>query len=134
MSASSHPHGLRPVLTKFAQGGGTGLLAFAGADTMTANAAARNAGEPPLVDLSSLDGIMGSVFNGGLTAPLQFAMAIMLFLLAGKCIARFAGLFIVAGLFFAHMQGVTLNEAAGFAMNFGERVAAGVSAFQNAQT
>lgn len=133
-SRFAHSHGGMPITRKFAQGGGSALLAFGGADTMTANAAAASAGSPVSpIDLSSLEGIAGSIFSGALTGPMQIAAAVLLFVAAGKCISRFAGLFSVAGLYFLHQQGVSFGEAAHFVTNFTERAGAAVQAFQTAQ-
>jgi hypothetical protein len=120
------------VLRRLAQGAGSGLLMFAGADSMTANAASP---EQTLaaIDITSLDGIAQSVLAGTLTGPMQIIAAILLFVAAGKCVSRFAGLFLVAAVLFLHMQGVTLNEATSFLAQFSDRVGSAVTAFQSAQ-
>ncbi|MEX0644063.1 MAG: hypothetical protein WD076_02050 [Parvularculaceae bacterium] len=128
-------HGHKPlgVMARLAQGAGSALLMFAGADTMTSGASAAALGTPPLVDFTSIEGIAQSVLTGGLTGPMQIVAAVFLFLVAGKCIARFVGLAAVATILVLHMQGVTVDDALVFVDGFSQRFAAAVLAFQNAQ-
>lgn len=117
---------------KFAQGAGSALLVFAGADSMTDNAAAAAAGAPPMVDFSSLDAIVRTVLTGGLTGPLQIIAAAFLFLAAGRCVARFFGLVVAAGILLLYLQGVTFEDAWLFVQRFALRLSAAVSAFETA--
>ncbi|MGE0408770.1 MAG: hypothetical protein AB7P23_05850 [Amphiplicatus sp.] len=116
-----------------AQGAGSALLMFAGADSMTSSAAAAAAGEPHLVDFSSIDGIAQSLLTGGLTGPAQLIAAVFLFLVAGKCIARFVGLIAVSAILILYMKGVGVADMWQFVEHFAERTTAAVSAFQTAQ-
>lgn len=107
------------------------MLMFAGADSMAANASSMGERTTPVLDLSSIAGIVGSIFAGG--GAMQIAAAVLLFLAAGKSMARFAGLMLVGGMFFLHMRGVTLGEASTFIADVGARTGAAVSAFQSAR-
>lgn len=125
----------RPVgaARKFAQGAGSALLVFAGADSMTANASAAAAGAPAMVDFSSMEGLLQTMFAGSLSGPLQIIAATFLFLAAGRCVARFLGLAVGAVVLLLYMQGVTLAEVQTFVLNFMERLSAAASAFQTAE-
>jgi hypothetical protein len=128
-------HGHQPVgvMARLAQGAGSALLMFAGADSMTSAAEASSMGAPPLVDFTSIEGLAQSLVTGGLTGPMQIIAAIVLFLIAGKCIARFVGLAVVGTILVLYMQGVTFNDAWVFFEGFSQRLVAAASAFQNAQ-
>lgn len=106
------------VIRRLAQGAGSGLLMFAGADSMTANAATPQSTLASL-DFTSFEGVAQSVLAGNMTGPMQILAAVLLFIATGKCMSRFIGLIAVAAIFFLHMQGVTLNEAGAFAADIG---------------
>lgn len=118
---------------KFAQGAGSALLVFAGADSMTDSASAAATGSPPITDFSSLEGLTQTVLAGGLSGPLQIIVAAFLFLAAGRCVSRFLGLAVAASVLFLYMQGVTLQDAWMFAEHFTQRLTAAASAFQTAE-
>lgn len=115
---------------KFAQGAGSALLVFAGADSITDGAAEATAGAPPLVDFSTADGFAHSLLQGGLTGPTQIAAAVLLYLAAGRSTSRLAGFVIAIAAVALYLQGVTLADAAQFIDHFSRRVAAAVAAFQ----
>lgn len=119
-------------MRKFAQGAGSALLAFAGADSLTNGAAAAAGGSPPVLDFSSVAGMTQSLLAGGMSGPFQIVAAALLFLTAGRCVARFIGLVVVAAVLVLHTQGVTFENAWAFFENFAERLAAATSAFQTA--
>lgn len=121
------------VIRRLAQGAGSGLLMFAGADSMTANAATPQS-TLASIDFTSFEGIAQSVLAGNMTGPMQIMAAVLLFIATGKCMSRFIGLIAVAAIFFLHMQGVTLNDAGSFMSNMGEKVFTAVSAAQSVQT
>jgi hypothetical protein len=127
-------HSRTAHIRKFAQGAGSALLVFAGADSLSDSAHAAAAGTPPIVDFTSLDGVTQSLMTGGLTGPVQILAAALLFLAAGRCMARFLGLIAVAGVMSLYLQGVTPSEIIHFLGQFSERVGAAVSAFQSANT
>lgn len=117
---------------RFAQGAGSALLVFSGADSMT-NSAAASVGDVAPLDFSSLDGIIQSAMSGGLTGPFQIIAAAFLFLAAGRCVSRFLGLIVAAGVLLLYMQGVTVQDAWLFLEHFTQRLSAAASAFQTAK-
>lgn len=119
-------------MRKFAHGAGAALLAFAGADSLTDGAAAAASGSPPIVDFSTIDGAAQSLLTGGLSGPFQIIAAALVFLMAGRCVARFFGLVVVSVILVLYMQGVTVESASAFLEHFAERLAAATSAFQTA--
>jgi hypothetical protein len=134
----SNQSGLRPgrsvdVARKFAQGAGSALLVFAGADSIASSAAASAAGAPPIADFSSLEGLMTTMLSGQLSGPIQIIVAILVFLAAGQCIARFFGLIAAATVIVLYLQGVTVEDVSVFVQHFGERIAAASSAFLDAE-
>lgn len=100
---------------------------------MTESASAAASGAPQMVDFSSMEGLLQTMFAGGLSGPLQIIAAVFLFLAAGKCVSRFLGLAIGATVLFLYMQGVTLADAQSFLTHFVQRLSAAASAFQTAQ-
>ena len=63
----------------------------------------------------------------------QIGAAAFIFLAAGQCVARFAGL-IVAGLAIVlYYQGVTVEDVLTFGNNFAERLGAASNAFLTAE-
>ncbi|MEE2692698.1 MAG: hypothetical protein VX640_14275 [Pseudomonadota bacterium] len=127
--AGPHTHSPFEVFRKFGQGAGAAWLVLTGSDAMLSPAAADAA--EPVVDFSSLNGIAESLATGGLTGPLQIIGAILIFLAAGRCIARFAGLIIMAGVFVLYTQGVTIGDIGSFAGDFMHRAAAAAQAFMS---
>lgn len=117
---------------RFAQGAGSALLVFAGADSITDGAADAAAGSPPIVDMASIDGIAQSVFQGGLTGPVQIAAAVLLYLVAGRSISRLMGFVIAIVAVALYLQGVTMADAAQFMDQLSRRAAAAIAAFQAA--
>lgn len=117
------------VVRRLAQGAGSGLLMFAGADTMTANAATPQS-TLASIDFTSFEGIAQSVLAGNMTGPMQIIAAILLFVATGKCMSRFIGLIAVAGIFLLHMQGVTMNDVGAFMTEVGGGI---LNAVQTAQ-
>lgn len=133
----SNQSGLRParsidVARKFAQGAGSALLVFAGADSIASSAAASAAGTPPLADFTSLEGLLATMMSGQLAGPLQIIVAIFVFLAAGQCIARFFGLIVAATVIVLYIQGVTVEDVSIFAQHFVERLVAASTAFLDA--
>ncbi|MEZ5891621.1 MAG: hypothetical protein R3C58_00515 [Parvularculaceae bacterium] len=126
-----HSHYTLDALRKFAQGAGSALLVFSGADTVTSTPIAE-AGMPAF-DISSIDGILASIMNGPFSGHFQILAAAFLFLAAGRCVARFFGLAIAAGVMFLSTQGVTVEDALSFADHFGQRLVAAAQAFQMAE-
>lgn len=124
----ARPHTHRPfeVFRKLGQGAGAGLLALSGADTMLAGGGAM------AMDLTSLHGIAETLATGGFNGPLQILGALIIFIAAGRCIARFAGLLAIAAAFMLHMQGVGIGEVGSFAGDFVQRAAAAFDAFMAA--
>jgi len=130
---SGHSHLTFDALRKFAQGAGSALLVFSGADSITGTAAASTGGVTPVMDFSSLDGIVQTIFSGALTGQMQIAAAIFLFIAAGQCIARFAGLVVAGIVMVLYLQGVTIEEVYVFFQHFAERISAAANAFQTAE-
>lgn len=57
----------------------------------------------------------------------------LLFLLAGQCVARFLGLAIGAAVLLLYMQGVTVEDAWAFVEQFGSRLSAAEQAFRTSE-
>ncbi|GJL93287.1 hypothetical protein [Hyphococcus sp.] len=128
-----HSHLTLDALRKFAQGAGSALLVFSGADSVTSSAAASSAAIQPMMDFSSLDGIVQTIFSGGLNGQMQIAAAIFLFIAAGQCIARFAGLLVAGVVIILYLQGVTAEDVLVFFQHFAQRLGAAATAFQTAE-
>jgi hypothetical protein len=122
--AGPHSHHPFAVFRKLGQGMGAGYFTVAGSSAVAAPAAP--------VDFSSLNGLADAFFSGGLNGPLQLAGAVFLFVSAGRCLVRFAGLILVIGAFILHAQGVSLNEVVAFASGFARRMSAAIEAFRAA--
>jgi hypothetical protein len=125
-----HSHLTLNALRKFAQGAGSALLVFSGADSMTGTAAASTGGVTPMMDFSTLDGIVQTIFSGGLSGQMQIAAAAFLFIAAGQCIARFAGLVVAGVVMILYLQGVTAEDVLVFFQHFAQRIGAAATAFQ----
>ncbi|MAW79065.1 MAG: hypothetical protein CMI63_02420 [Parvularcula sp.] len=127
---SSHSHLTFPALRKFVQGIGSALLVFNGAGAITSPAAATT---PAVADFSSIEGILATLMQGEYAGLAQIGAAAFIFLAAGQCVARFAGL-IVAGLAIVlYYQGVTVEDVLTFGNNFAERLGAASNAFLTAE-
>ena len=128
-----HSHLTFAALRKFMQGAGSALLVFSGADAMTGPAVASAARTAPIMDFTSLDGAIQTIFAGGLNGQMQIAAAVLLFIAAGQCIARFAGLVVAGIVILLYLQGVTLDDVLVFSQHFVQRLGAAATAFQNAE-
>jgi hypothetical protein len=117
---------------KLAQGVGSALLVFAGADSISNGAAGAEVGMPPLVDLGSFDGLTQSLLQGGLTGPAQIAAAVLLYIAAGHSHSRLFGFAIGVAAAALYLQGVTLEDVSRFASHFSRRIGAAAAAFQAA--
>lgn len=117
------------AIKRFAYGAGSALLMFAGAG------ATSEAGSEAwtTMDMASVDGIAQSFFDGPLNGPMQIAAAIALFLAAGRCPSRVAGLAAVAAFMTLHANGVTANDIASFLEHFYIRLSTAGAAFLNAE-
>lgn len=120
------------TVRKFAQGAGTALLAYSGAGDMSA--AAAGGGMPALAELTSIDSFTQAVLEGRLTGPAQLIAGAFLFLAAGKCTARLAGLLAGAALIYLYTQGHTLAEGLQLARDLTVRLGAAANAFRGAGT
>lgn len=118
-----HTHHPFEVFRKFGQGAGAAYLMMTGSGSLI------GAGAERIVDFTSLEGLARSLATGGVTGPLQILGAIVIFLMAGRCVARFLGLLTVGAAFVLYSQGVTLAEIASFAGEFGARFSAATDAF-----
>lgn len=125
LSKTPHKHGLFGLLRKTGQGAGAGALGLSGAGAFGAHPA------PLGVDLSSVEGWWAGLASGAFNAPLQILAAILIFLAAGKCIARLIGLGIVIGAFVLYMQGMRLDDVWPLAQEFWRRLSAAFQAFMN---
>jgi hypothetical protein len=120
------------AIRKFAQGAGSALLVFNGADSIASGASAAEAGSQSVLDLTSLDALLQTLMTGGFNGPLQLGAAALLFLAAGRCVARFLGLTVAATAVVLYLQGVTFEDASLFTQNFMARLTAAAAAFQTA--
>jgi len=85
------------------------------------------------MDFSSLDGVIQTIFAGGLSGQMQIAAAAFLFLAAGRCVARFAGLVAAGIVILLYLQGVTAEDVLVFFQHFAQRIGAAAAAFQTAE-
>ena len=121
--AKPHTHHPFEVFRKFGQGAGAAYLVMSGSGSMLEPAAGA------ALDLASLEGFAASLMSGAVAGPLQIVGAVVIFLLAGRCVARFLGLASVAAAFVLAAQGVTISEMADFAGGLGARLSAAAEAF-----
>lgn len=121
------PHTHRPfdLFRKLGQGMGAGYFTVAGSSAVAAPAAP--------MDISSLDAVVDTFFAGGLNGPLQLAGALFLFMSAGRCLIRFAGLIAVVAAYALHAKGVELSDVATFLNQFAQRLSAAIEAFRSAK-
>lgn len=113
---------------KFAHGAGTALLAYAGAGAVTG----AGAGALAAADFTSLNALTQAVLEGRLTGPTQLIAGAFLFLAAGRCTARLAGLAAGAALIYLYTQGHTVAEGVTLSREFVSRLIAAFYAFQDA--
>ncbi|WP_425409149.1 hypothetical protein [Hyphococcus sp.] len=83
-------------------------------------------------DFFSFEGVLQTLTSGQFAGPLQIALAVLLFVAAGRCIARFLGLAIAAAVIFLYLQGVTVEDSMMFFERFADRISAAVQAFLSA--
>lgn len=116
------------AIKRFSYGAGSALLMFAGAD------ATSDAGTEAWTsfDVGSIDSIARSFLDGPLHGPMQIAAAVAVFLAAGKCLSRVAGLAAIALLMTLHARGVTVNDVVAFFEHFYLRLDTAAAAFLNA--
>lgn len=119
------------TVRKFAQGAGTAMLAYAGANNVTGAGAAAS-GVPVATDFTTLDGFTQAVLEGRLTGPAQLLAGAFLFLAAGRCTARLVGLFAGLALVYLYMQGHTAAEGFELTKDFASRIGAAIAAFRGA--
>lgn len=128
--SSPHSHLTFPALRKFIQGIGSALLVFNGAGAITSPAAAAT---PAMADFSSVEGFLATLMQGEYAGLAQIGAAAFIFLAAGQCVARFAGLAAAAVAIFLYHQGVTLEDVFTFAGHFADRIGAASDAFMTAE-
>lgn len=128
LSNTPHSHGPFSVFRKTGQGAGAGVLGLSGAGAFGETQAAATA--PPM-DWSSLDGLANSLASGAFSGPLQLLAAALVFLAAGRCIARMLGLALVTAGFIAWREGVRLEDVTPILDSLWVRVSAAAAAFVN---
>lgn len=123
--AGPHTHDPFQLFRKLGQGMGAGYFTVTGSSAVAS---------PNFLttDLTSFDALSNAFFSGALNGPLQLAGAVLLFMMAGRCLIRFAGVLIVLAAFGLHSQGVTLAEIATFISQFAQRMSAAIEAFRSA--
>lgn len=135
--ASPYPSAAVGATRKFVQGVGTALLVFTGAGAMTRGAEAGQTSDANFAslsntDFSSVEGLLQAVTSGQFSGPLQIILAVLLFVAAGQCVARFLGLAVAAVAIVLYMQGVTVPDVLMFLEHFAERLGAAANAFLTA--
>lgn len=132
--ASPYPSVAVGATRKFVQGIGTALLVFTGAGAMTRGAEAGQTSDANFAslsntDFSSVEGLLQAVTSGQFSGPLQIILAVLLFVAAGQCVARFLGLAVAAVAIILYMQGVTVPDVLMFFERFADRLGAAANAF-----
>lgn len=122
-----HSHGFFSIFRKSGQGAAAGVIGLNGVAAL---------GDPVVlaaqkIDFSTFEGVLASVFNGTFNAPLQVMAALILFLAAGRCIARIVGLGVVLIGFVAYSLGVRLEDVYPIAQSLSLRLSAAWQAFLN---
>lgn len=135
--ASPYPTAAVGATRKFVQGIGTALLVFTGAGAMTSGAetgqtSAVNVASFSGADFSSVEGLLQAVTSGQFSGPLQIILAVLLFVAAGQCVARFLGLAVAAVAIILYLNGVTISEVLMFFQHFADRLSAAAQAFLTA--
>lgn len=120
-----HNHGFFSVFRKSGQGAAAGVI---GVNGVAALGDAANT-TLPRIDFSTVEGMLASMFNGTFNAPLQIIAALILFLSAGRCVARIIGLSAVLIGFVAYSQGVRWDDVYPLLNTLGARLSAAWRAF-----
>lgn len=120
-----HDHGFFSVFRKSGQGAAAGVIGLNGVSALS-DATSVSA---PHFDFSTFEGVLASIFNGTFNAPLQIMAALILFLAAGRCVARIVGLGAVLIGFVAYSQGVRWDDVYPLLSTLGARLAAAYRAF-----
>lgn len=135
--ASPYPSAAVGAARKFVQGVGSALLLFAGAGAMTRSTPADQSQSAlsslASLDYSSFESLFHAFSNGALSGPLQIGLAVLLFIAAGRCAARFLGLAIAAVFITLYLQGVTVDDSVMFLERFASRLNAAAQAFLTAE-
>ena len=122
------------VSRRFAHGAGAAMLMFTGAGAMTRSGEDAN----PLralmdalagIDFGSPEAIINAVGLDVFAGPMQIFCAASLFLLAGRCAARYVGLLAAGGVVYLYTQGVSIDDATLYTSNFLDRLNAARTAF-----
>ena len=132
-----HSHGFFSVFRKSGQGAAAGVIGLNGVTAISAPVGtivvppvvANASPAPPHLDLSSLEGLLAALFNGTFNAPLQIMAALILFLSAGRCVARIVGLGAVMVGYVAYTQGLRWEDVYPLLHSLGDRTAAAWRAF-----
>jgi hypothetical protein len=130
LASEPHPHGPFGVMRKVGHGAGAALLLLSGAGAL-GGAEAATLPTPAVVDYSSIEGLTSGFLTGAFNSPLQIAGAVLLFIAAGQCVARFIGVIAVMAGFYFYSQGVTLADVFVFLGSFTHRLSAAVAAFSH---
>lgn len=120
-----HDHGFFSVFRKSGQGAAAGVIGVNGVAALGETASAHL----PRIDFSTWEGVLASLFNGTFNAPLQIMAALILFLSAGRCVARIIGLGAVLVGFVAYSQGVRWEDVYPLLSTLGARFGAAFRAF-----
>ncbi|WP_428408854.1 hypothetical protein [Hyphococcus sp.] len=128
--SASHSHLTFPAFRKFIQGIGSAFLVFNGAGAITSPTAAAT---PAMADFSSVEGILATLMQGEYAGLAQIGAAAFIFLAAGQCVARFAGLAVAAIAILLYHQGVTVEDVMTFTNHFADRLGAASDAFMTAE-
>ena len=130
-TTAPHDHGPFTVLRKAAQGAGAGFLVLSGLGALTPESAGVAKAAPSLAsfDLTNFDGLTSALFSGAFNDPLQIIGAALVFIAAGRCIARFFGLAAALLVFFLYIKGASVGDLAVLAGSVAERFAAALTAF-----
>jgi len=113
------------------------LLVFTGAGAMTSGATSDRSGSAvsslSSLDYSSFESLFQTFSNGALSGPLQITLAVLLFIAAGQCVARFLGLAVAAVVIVLYLQGVTIEDSVMFFERFADRLGAAADAFMTVE-
>lgn len=122
------------VSRRFAHGVGAAMLFFTGAGAMTRSGVD---GQPLQalrdalagIDFGSPEAIINAAGLDVFAGPMQIFCAASLFLLAGRCAARYFGLLAAGGIVYLYTQGVSIDDASLYTSNFLDRLDAARMAF-----
>lgn len=81
------------------------------------------------IDWSSFDGVTAALTSGAFNGPIQLIAAALIFLAAGRCIARMFGLGLVLFGFVAWQQGMRGDDVAPLLQSLWLRLSAAFAAF-----